>query len=264
MIKKKIAKDNEDVKSVHDMFTPARQINPMEGLKIAVWGEPNAGKTYLGFSFPKPIYIIDVDGASSQILDNHPDKEKLLDEIFIYKVPQTNPSGDSDPGFVLNDIKEKVTQIKKDLSASETPGTVIIDTTSEILQLTNQWLETNPDVKKYRSSGTVMRTEWAIRDNKYLDTVKSLFDMDGWTILFTGHSSVKYDSNGNPTHETYPKMHASTFTKFDMICELRRDSKGKRTLTVTKDRKRDFVGDKIEEVSFDGIMKHLTKKRDDK
>jgi hypothetical protein len=253
-------KKNEDEEipelSIKDLFKPSKSLEVVDGLKVAIFGAPGAGKTYIGFTFPKPLYIVDIDGSSRQILETFEGRDKIYDDVNIYSVPITTEDGTNDVATVLNNIETAIKLMKKEMVDSDVKGTIIIDTASELLQWTNYWLEEQPDVKKYRATGTIMRTEYAIRDKKYADILAPLRDLKGWNILLIGHTGFKFDEKGNPTAETYPKMHQSTERFCDIMGELKRVSKG-RKFVISKDRFNDMVGDVIDDPTYDSILNHF-------
>jgi len=260
MLKKKSNGEDAKIMSLEDYFKASKSLKVIDGLKVAVYGQEGVGKTYFGFTFPKPIYIVDIDGHSRQILEKYIEitKDDITDDVYIYEVPITTDDGTKDLDEILKNIQNAIKLIKQELLKSDRQGTVIIDTASELLQLTNFWLEIQPEVKKYRATGTIMRTEYHIRDRKYLDTLAPLRDLKGWNILLIGHSGNLFDGKGEPTTETYPKMHVSTKQFVDLMGELKQTGKG-RTLFVTKDRYGGMKGETIENPTYEALLKFFKK-----
>lgn len=241
--------------SLHDKMRPSKDLEVVRGLKVGVYGMPGVGKTYLGFSFPLPHFIVDIDGSSRKILEMYP--EDIKDQVFIQEVKLSDEDGDANATDVVEDIADTIRMIKRDTTPEERKGTVIIDTASELLSYCNYWLEEQPNIKKYRQNGAIMRTEYAIRDRKYLQILAPLRDIE-MNVLLIGHAKNKFDGQGNPTNETYPYMHTSVNQFVDVLGELVMDG-DERKFIIRKDRFSQMKGKEIEEPTFTKIRDFFIK-----
>lgn len=160
------AKPGSEVKQTSDLFKPIDEVEEGEGLKMLIYGKPETGKTYLGLSFPDPIYVISTEFGVKKLRHHFPEKDiRLLECNVPFAAKPTDRKGNvidtpfnTDPETSLKKIEDAsfaLEQIKG--------GTVIIDSASDIWSWLSLYLGNvgERSVSKKTGEEFIKGTEWA-------------------------------------------------------------------------------------------------------
>ena len=127
--------EGQEAPKVDEFFTPLEKIEHIGGLKVAVYGKPETGKTYFSLTFPEPIYVIDTEFGAKKVARVHFPSKK----IYIAEVVHIDPVTDlPDPVKSLENVERAIAAIA---SASITTGTIVIDSVTDIWAWIVAWLE---------------------------------------------------------------------------------------------------------------------------
>ena len=207
--------------TVDTTFKKRDQILQQRGMNLAVWGSYGVGKTFLGFSFPEPIYVISTEEGVAQLLHHFPDKDiRIMECTESYTdapiKKQTGKAddtpGSNDPEFSLRNI-EKATLMLKDIKK----GTILLDSGTDVWEFFSAWIDYNAD--KYTKSGQMMRTEWGKVNSKYKNIFMRLMSRPV-NFVVTLRSQNIYNAEGRET--TAQKFSGQKNTLFipDIILHL--------------------------------------------
>jgi hypothetical protein len=163
------------------------------------YGDTGSGKTYLGFTFPEPIFVIDTEARAINTKHyNFPDKKIIIKQPIEFKTEFN--SKDDDPLDTHKTI-ETITKLVIDFankvkSGSIKEGTLILDSASDLWTLIQDWgvfelaKYTNKDGSK-KADTMMMRVgnqlDWKIMNKRHTELVGILRQLNkyGIYIVFT-------------------------------------------------------------------------------
>lgn len=155
-----------EVPSPTEIFKNIDEVEEGEGLKCIVYGKPETGKTYLGLSFPTPIYVISTEFGVKKLRHHFPDKDiKLLECNSPFAEKPTDRKGNvidtpfnTDPETSLKKIEAASFALEKIKG-----GTIIIDSASDIWSWLSLYLGNvgERSVSKKTGEEYIKGTEWA-------------------------------------------------------------------------------------------------------
>lgn len=194
-------------------FKPLKDMKKKKGLKIGLWGEPEAGKSYCSQTFPPPVHIIDTDIGSQIVADeNFPDKD-----IRIFEVKEIDPDSPAEKAKPLESL-QKLEQAILSLRTINT-GTIVVDVVTDWWNWLGTWVEVK--ATRYTKSGQMMRTEWQMANKRYKQFVFRLL-LKPINIVFIAQAKRVFSSRGEEMDIQKPKWQYQTKHWLDVIFHMRK------------------------------------------
>lgn len=161
-LKKSTEEQKAKVITPEDVFTPIKQTYGRKGLKIGVWGEYEAGKTYFALSAPPPVFVISTEQGVTQVAHHFPDKDIRIVETLSL-VTDLEGRLVADPVQSLENVEAAVAACK-DIDK----GTIVIDTLSDVWDWVQAWMEmTAAPSEKRKEGGGVFQFAYARANERY-------------------------------------------------------------------------------------------------
>ena len=174
--KKKKAPDIETI------FIPAKQIKHSGGLKVAVYGDTETGKTHFALTFPEPIYVIDTEYGTEPLLWKQPFKDK---EIYVTHVVELDKEGKVDIDRTIERVEWAMQAIVRNLPSKveqlEPVATIVIDSVSDIWSWLIDWLDKH--ATRRLKDGKPMTTEFGIINDKYRNLIYAAISRAAHVVL---------------------------------------------------------------------------------
>lgn len=232
-------------------FKHQRELELKHGLKVGVWGEPEVGKSYFAMTFPEPIYIVDTEFAAKKLAKQHfPDKN-----IYIFECSVIDPTSvleEPDPIKSLENMEKAIIALK-DISE----GTIVIDTVSDYWSWMGAYVESEAR-RFYKSSGQMMRTEWATGNERYRYFINRLLIRPVNVVLISQPKPIYHQ--GVDTGAIKPAWQRQTAHWCDIVLWLRKrevEGKIRYEAVITKCRFKRAENAIIEDVTYDKLVKYL-------
>jgi len=202
--------------SINQLFVETQQLQLRRGLKIAVWGAPEVGKTYFSLTCPEPIYVIDCDWGCLQVASQHfPDKDIKIFEVAVI-------SGKDPTKLDYMATFKKICEAVKVLD-QVTEGTIVIDPITFIYNVLNAYVEETATRKT--SIGTPQRLEWGIRNALYRNLIFRLISKP-CTVVLTAQERSVFTSRGEETADRKPYWLIQTPYWVDVVIHLMKKPTG--------------------------------------
>ncbi|MCK5375416.1 MAG: AAA family ATPase [Alphaproteobacteria bacterium] len=271
-------KTKDEGPSIDSIFAPSESLELNDGLKLAVYSESKKGKTTLSCSAVcirnvlKPTYIIDTEGNAKKETKRMPIEQqkmiKVAEVLKFAKASTTNPKDkkrerriDLVASLDAIDVAiDAITTVVSETPRCEdgtAPGTIIIDSCTDLWKWLGIWLEEGGDgnVKK-TASGKMPRFEWGKANKRYMEFIYLLLD-SGWHMILTFRSEAVVNDKGEDLKVKKPRMQKDTTYWVDMTIELDK---------IGDDYSMKFRGDRfgnipgsIENTGFTGLLDHIEK-----
>jgi len=237
MVKKgnvKVEQVEAPPRPVGEIFRPAKEVKPIEGLKILVWGATNTGKSHFSLTAPRPTFVIDTEFGIAPIKHKH-----NQDDLWILEVAQFDPVvKDVDISRSLELLEEALRSVISYIDDNpDIKGTIVIDSITDVWTWLGIWLEEDA-AEVFTKTGQLMRTEWGKANRRYYKMILKLL-RSKWHVVATAKEDVVRDEKGNPTNQHIPKVQKNTEYWFDIIMRSTLVDKNTRKFTITKFRSLD-------------------------
>jgi len=249
--KKEEKKKETVVLKPEHFFKPQQEIEQVKGLKIGIWGEPETGKSYFSMTCPEPIYIIDTEFAAVKLAKQHFPNKK----IYIYEcsvIDEASPLMEPDPIQSLENVEKAIISLK-DVNV----GTIVVDTVSDYWQWMGAYVE--KEAKRfYKSSGQMMRTEWATGNERYRYFINRLLIKD-CTVVLTSQTRPIYEG-GQDTGRIKPAWQRQTRHWVDIEIWARKNTSvnpPKYEAVITKCRFQRAENKVIEDLTYPKLVEFL-------
>ena len=184
-------------RSKEDLFKKPEEIT--RGLKVALAGDEDVGKSYTALSFPPPIYVINTEPLGIiRIVHHFPGKDINIFDAFVIDPNTDQP----DPIASIDAIDEAIRALR-DLKE----GTIVLDSATHLWQWVQSWL--NEQQVKRTKSGTILQFEYAIAFDKYRAMVLRLLARPTHFVMTSQMRDV-YDARGQSTGGREPRWFGET------------------------------------------------------
>lgn len=224
--------------SFEEAFVPSCDLEPVKGLKVAVYGAAKVGKTHFSMTAPKPIYFVDTEGSARAISKAFPIEDQK--QIFVCEVVQfadkRNHKIDLTKSLAAMEYWiDKLTDIIYEADAKDSPrGTIVIDSMTDYGDWLKMWLEQQPDLK-YTKSGQMMQTEYGRINKKFADLMYAM-KLTNWNLIITHKAVNVYDAQGHRTDAQKARWNSNTEYWVEVFGELYLDDDGKTVFRIDGDR----------------------------
>lgn len=163
------------------------------------YGDTGTGKTYLGFTYPEPIFVIDTEARAINTKHyNFPNKKIIIKQPIEFKTTfNTKDEDPLDTHKTIETITKLVIDFANKVKNKEiTQGTLIIDSASDLWTLIQDWgvfelaKYTNKDGTK-KADVMMMRVgnqlDWKIMNKRHSELIGILRNLNkyGIHIIFT-------------------------------------------------------------------------------
>jgi len=240
-------------------FKPIKEIKVVTGLKVAIWGPPETGKTYFCCTCPEPVYInrvlvstgrIDTEWGCTKVAKQHfPDKDIRVYEV---KVVESEDPTKIDYYATFKKIAEAVQAL-----ADVQEGTICIDSVSDIYTWLNAWVEET--AVKRTSIGTPQRIEWGRRNTAYRNLIFRLLAKPV-NVVITAQPQRLYGSRGEELNVYVPRWLEPQEHWADVVIKTEKKRVGvqiKYRATITKCRMMRAYNAVIENLTYAKLIKKL-------
>tara|TARA_Y100000310_G_C20638818_1_gene792719 strand:+ start:880 stop:1680 length:801 start_codon:yes stop_codon:yes gene_type:complete len=184
-----------------DVFKPVAESYRRRGLKIAISGPPESGKTYFGLSAPGPVYVISTEFGVSQVTHHFKDKEIHIVEANVF-----DPDSDAVDPLKSLDMVEKAIKLLRTVDK----GTIIIDSITDIWGWVQHWLHATAEKKKSAGGKDYMpQFEWGKANERYRFMIMRLLSRPTHFIA-TARVKPEYGADGKITGGTKPGWQQET------------------------------------------------------
>lgn len=211
--------------SILSKFKPANELEPVNSLKVGIFGQFKTGKSTFTLSAPKPIYIIDTEKSSNILLQMVPESERA--DIHVLDVMEYTDKRDSNGKLNLTMSLELVEEAINELhdlaknSESGVCGSVILDSASDLWEFLKTWMNEDVSDKKMTKSGSVMQTEWSKPNARYTEVMRLLIK-SGWNVILTFRADEVFGSSGERLGIFKAKGQKDTLYWVDQILETKK------------------------------------------
>ena len=236
-----------------------------ESVRAVIFGKAGSGKTHFALTAPEPIYVIDTELGTEDLVNkvDSPFAEKDINiaDVIVTVEKEKVINGElkivKDVDFIksLGLIEETVEVIcSYAMNNPEPRGTIVIDTVSEVWSWYEFWLKEEA-ASAFTKSGEMMQTEWYKANKKYTKMMFQLMKC-GWNVVLTSKVREIYDSRGRPTGVLEARMQKDTPHWMRVYIEVQNAGDHREFFTV-KNRFRD--GQKMFiDADFEMIRKYCT------
>lgn len=239
---------NKDLNKVGmELFKKAKPTD-LRTLSIGVYGLTNSGKSHFALTAPPPVLVIDTEfGVAPVVIRKESpfiDKKKggiaeKDKEIQIAEVLVVNEDNDVDLVQSLRLTEEIIeASTKYALEHPDPPGTIVLDTGSELWSWYGLWLESE-GASRFTQSGKMMQTEWS-KVNKPYTRLMYRLKLCGWNVIITGKAREMYSKGGEPLGIYTGRYQKDTEHWLDVVLEARHLGTHREFRTV-KNRLKDTV-----------------------
>lgn len=255
---KPLAKTNEEEKkSIKELFKPSVELEMVAGLKIGVYGRWKVGKTHFALTAPLPIYFVDTEGSArinAKLFPKERQEQVYVSEVINWadkKEKKIDLMASLDA--VMDSVDVLTDMILENPDAG---GTIVIDSASDIWDWLNQWLEMSADAVRTKG-GNISRLEWGKANRRYTEFMYMLL-RSRWNVVMTFRSFEAVSDKGQSLGYDQPKWQKNTPYWLDLITELKMEG----TETVMKFRGDRFgrLTEDLRNPSWESLADYLKKK----
>lgn len=231
---------DEVVERAKSAFTPATELEQDDGLKIAVLAKAKQGKTALTQAETVlPRYCIDTEGNIKKEVKNFKSRPHTPEEaaqthiaevLKLSNVIEDKRKGTTKIDLVASlnaafDAIDEITEIVKNTPHTKgdpAPGTIIVDSATDIWDWTKMWLEDGADgtLKRSKTTGEIPRFEWGKANEKYTNFIHLILHSD-WHVIMTFRAKPAVNDKGEDLGYNVADWQKYTDFWFDIICELK-------------------------------------------
>lgn len=271
--------DTTEASKFANLFKPSTDLELSDGLKLGVYGKSKTGKTTLSQTAVlirgelSPVYIIDTEGNAkkgSKLLPLEQQEKIFIAEVIKYikpkpgetnkKVKKIDLISSLDAAYAAMDQIIEVINNTECIEGQGAPGTIVIDSASDIWIWLGTWLEhgapgASKKVKKTKG-GATPRYEWGIANERYQEFIYLLLD-SGWHVIMTFRAHDAISKKGEDLGYVLPKWQKNTDFWIDCETELQYDGVNY-NLIFRGDRYGNMKG-KIQNATFTDLLDHIEK-----
>jgi hypothetical protein len=229
---------DEVVARAKSSFIPATELEQDDGLKIAVLAKSKQGKTALTQAKTKlPRYCIDTEGNIKKEVRNYVSRPHTPEEAAQTHVAEVLKMSDIidkkgkkkidlvaslDAAFTAIDEITEIVQNTPHVKGEPAPGTIVVDSATDIWDWTKMWLEDGADgtLKRNKTTGEIPRFEWGKANEKYTNFIHMILHSD-WHVIMTFRAKPAVNEKGEDLGFNVADWQKYTDFWFDVICELK-------------------------------------------
>lgn len=248
------AKTEATIDELKALFTPAYELKPISGLKMAVYGEPGIGKTHFTLTVPGDVYILDIEGKTVSVSKNFNEETQKRAQVLDIIEYVNKSSSEVNYDTILDNIDERIDKfVAVSSNNPDYKATIVIDSATEWWRKYTAWLM-GDSMTSMNKLGKPVQTEYYKINSKMEDNLLKLRST-GWNIILTGHSYPEYVSAGEVNqNKKDPKWYGGTKHWSDLTIEIEKRM-GKRVGIIRKCSESDLLLDMvIEEPTFEKIV----------
>ena len=165
-------------------FDKITDVQQKKGLKVGIYGNCNTGKTYFGFTSPKPIYFVDTEMGAGSVGLQFDSENLFVKEVCLHK---------KDESEVLekDDVKnfEMINQLIKSV-ADNKEGTIVIDSGTDLWSFCQSYCK----VKHFKikpDQRLKFQFDWGYINNMYQNLIYRLLK-SSLNVVITARSREEY------------------------------------------------------------------------
>lgn len=235
-------------------FKPIAEIEITKGLKAALWGPPETGKSYTAQTFPEPIYVVDTELAAAKIAYEHfSNRDINICEVLV--VDPTSPDDKPDPVKSLTNMEQAIISLKHIKK-----GTIVIDAITDYWSWMGAYVELKAK-RFYKKSGAIMRTEWGIANERYKYFIMRLLAMPV-NVVLTAQAKRPYDKGGKELPTWVPKWQYQTPHWCDVVVNMIKQDVSPTQINyvgmITKCRYKRAYNAMIEDITYNKLVAKLS------
>lgn len=217
------------------IFKPAKEVmakKPSKPQRIVYWGESKVGKTRALLSFPKPIFLIDLEGGWYEHVSRDPElaENVMVCSPIVTKTEYILDDNNKRVPITVIDYEKTVENMIKimgylpEITKDHKEFTIGIDSITEMIDIIKIWNERRDDVRKDKS-GKVLRTEYqyvkrTIKEILWSPIMENIRNTDATIhIVMIARQKDKVDSKGQ-TIGTTPDWHGVIEYMVDTMVHL--------------------------------------------
>jgi len=222
-----IADDKDDkVPTLKDMFLPAAKIPRRKGLKIALYGKPKTRKTSSIFKWKQPVFVIDTELGTRELLDLYP-KDKGY-RLAVFETYMSQDEHDFDAILALKNLEDALMRINRELKKGTPIGTVAVDTMGDVWSWCQQWMfieclgippekVNSTTIRKLSKDKEIGAEDWNRASQKYKNYCMRLISLP-CHVFVTAQAFQQYAKAGSPIEGEYkPNWQKQTGFWFPML-----------------------------------------------
>lgn len=188
--------------------TPTRLI-------VAPWGEPKSGKTSFGLSFPKPLFLFNLDHSYQELLGNHAGAEIYVANYEL---------GDE---YHYETYLKAIEQFRKDWieavnQADERGGSVVLDKASQFWSLIGPTLKEKAHRVRIarNASAREMQTDYALPNSLMDGVLKRPYHFPRVNACYIMGAKERYSENGQALNTFQPQGWGDTESVVQLVLGL--------------------------------------------
>lgn len=227
---------DEIIHHAKSIFVPSTDLTIDDGLKLAVYSLSKQGKTHLTQAgTPVPRYCIDTENnIKKEILNRKKHTKEEADQTFVAEVMKESEIVEKKGKYEIDlvaslnaafDAMDFITDIVKNTphaKGTPAPGTIIVDSCTDIWDWTKTWLEEGADgkLKRNKTTGEIPRFEWGKANQKYTNFIHMLLHSN-WHVILTFRAKPAVNEKGEDLGKLTPDWQKYTDFWLDVITEVR-------------------------------------------
>ena len=255
-----VVKETKKIKGKEKLFTPMDKLIKNRALKIAIYGDFSAGKSFFSLTSPEPVFCIDTEDGLIPLINNFKNKN-----IQLVKLDEMDKDKSERDGVLNHEKLKQIILYIINLPEKERPKTIVFDSVSDLYDMIQDYIKVDYHNLKPEQK-FAYQFDWGQVNNVYKHILQKLVNMN-INLILTAKAAQVYDNKGQIIIGKYnPKWQRLTPYMVDVVIFNKKvyNAKTKTTnfsSTIEKCRmNKDLIGQSFVNLTYDKLIEIINKK----